>query len=109
VLDQIDAISRLAGADAAESEGYPPWRTDPESELSRAIQQVTAEVTGKAARPATLHAGLECGVLAQRIPGMDMISLGPLIEGAHAPGERVSIASVQRFYAVLVKLMARLG
>jgi dipeptidase D len=109
LLDQIDAISRLSGADAAESEGYPPWRTDPASPLASTLREVYTHVIGRAPAVTIMHAGLECGVIAQRIPDMQMISFGPLIQGAHAPGERVSIASVQRFYNVLTALLAKLG
>lgn len=109
LLDQLDAISRLAGADASESAGYPPWHVDPESSLARLVRTTSQEVMGKPPVMTTMHAGLECGVIAQRIPDMDMISFGPLIEGAHAPGERVNVPSVQRFYKLLTTLLGRLG
>ncbi len=109
VLDQIDSISRLAGADSSETGAYPPWRADLGSSLIEAVKGASRDAIGVTPTLYTVHAGLECGVIAQRIPGMDAVSFGPLIEGAHAPGERVSIASVARFHAVLAALLPRLG
>lgn len=108
VLDQIDSISRLAGADSTESASYPPWRADPSSPLLVQVKNAARDAVGVTPALYTMHAGLECGVIAQRIPGMDIVSFGPLIEGAHAPGERVSVPSVARFYRVLGALLSRL-
>lgn len=108
VLDQIDSISRLAGADSTESAAYPPWRADRSSPLIELVRNAARDTVGATPALYTMHAGLECGVVAQRIPGMDIVSFGPLIEGAHAPGERVSIPSVARFYRVLGSLLSRL-
>jgi dipeptidase D len=56
-----------------------------------------------------IHAGLECGLIAARYPGLDMVSFGPTIRGAHAPGERVEIASVGRAWQLLTAILAAVG
>ena len=56
-----------------------------------------------------IHAGLECGLIAARYPGLDMVSFGPTIRGAHAPGERVEIESVGRAWQLLTAILAAVG
>ena len=56
-----------------------------------------------------IHAGLECGVIGERAPGMDMVSFGPTITGAHSPDERVEISSVEKFWDLLLELLAELA
>ena len=56
-----------------------------------------------------IHAGLECGVIGERAPGMDMVSFGPTITGAHSPDERVEIPSVEKFWNLLLELLAELA
>jgi dipeptidase D len=58
---------------------------------------------------AAIHAGLECGIIGERVGGMDMVSLGPTIRGAHSPDERVYVASVERTWRYLVALLAALS
>ena len=60
---------------------------------------------GKKPKVAACHAGLECGILGQNYPDMDMISFGPTIEGAHSPDERVSISSVQKFWKFVQEIL----
>ncbi len=71
--------------------------------------QTFAQVTGKEARYEAIHAGLECGIIGERFPGMDMISIGPTIKYPHSPDEKVEIASVELFYNHVIKLLAELA
>ncbi len=71
----------------------------------RAIERVY----GKAPEVKAIHAGLECGLIGEKVPGIDMISFGPQIEFPHSPGERVSIASVERFWQVLAAMLEELA
>lgn len=106
ILNQIDAVSRLAGAATEETSAYSPWHAH---EGSRAVALAAAayeKVHAKQPRRAVIHGGLECGPLSERIPGIDMVSFGPSIEGAHAPGERVNVPSVQHFHAFLRAFLA---
>ena len=69
-------------------------------------QQVYAREFGGQAAVKVIHAGLECGILSAKYPGVDMISFGPDIRGAHAPGERVEVASVEKAWRLLVAVLA---
>ena len=101
LLDQVDATARLAGADTTEIGFYPPWYARPDSPLVSVAAAACREVFGSAPPQVSIHAGLECGLITPKFDSFDIVSIGPLIEGAHAPGERVSVQSVQRLYRVL--------
>jgi dipeptidase D len=104
-----DDLSRLAarhGFKAGKIGPYPGWTPDPASPLLALGQRVYRETFGQPAKLQVIHAGLECGLLAASHPGLDMISFGPDIRGAHAPGERVDIQSVGRSW-VLLKAMLK--
>jgi dipeptidase D len=105
----LRAIAELAGAEATETEGYSGWKPDPASPLLARFQQVHHRLTGKDAELRAVHAGLECGVLGEKFPGMDMISFGPVIQGAHSPDERVEVGSVGRFWGLLREVLAELA
>lgn len=72
-------------------------------------KQVIQEITGKAPELKAIHAGLECGIIGQKLPGFQSVSYGPTIRGAHSPDERVKIATVAPFYAATVALLGRLA
>ena len=106
---RLRAIAELAGAEVEETEGYSGWKPNPASSLLGRFQQVHQRLTGKDAELRAVHAGLECGVLGEKFPGMDMISFGPVIEGAHSPDERVEVESVGRFWGLLGEVLAELA
>ncbi|MDH3403606.1 MAG: aminoacyl-histidine dipeptidase [Acidobacteriota bacterium] len=106
---RIRAIGRLAGAAVEEGGGYPGWKPDVDSELLRVVQRVHERQLGKAAEVGAIHAGLECGIIGEKYPGMDMISFGPQIEFPHSPDERVHIDSVARYYELLTAVLAELA
>ena len=101
VLSTIRAAGRLAGAGIEMHGGYPGWKPDMDSQALAVTRRVYTELWGKQPEVTAVHAGLECGLLGEKVPGMDMISFGPQIEGAHSPDERVHIASVERFWNAL--------
>jgi dipeptidase D len=88
---------------------YPGWTPNPSSPLLALCQQVYAAQFGQHASVQVIHAGLECGLLAASHPQLDMISFGPDIRGAHAPGERVEIASVGRCWQLLKAVLQALA
>ena len=75
------------------------------SKVLQVVRDVYAEIWGEAPEVTAVHAGLECGLLGEKVPGMDMISFGPQIEGAHSPDERVHIPSVERFWRALARTL----
>lgn len=92
---------RLAGFEVEHSGGYPGWKPEPNSEIVRKLQQVHEKVFGHSANLIAMHAGLECGVIGEKYPGMQMASFGPTIVGPHSPNERVEISSVEGFWKYL--------
>lgn len=106
---RLRACAELVGAQVEENEGYPAWKPNLESPLLRRFQEVHRRVQGSEPELKALHAGLECGILAEKFPGMDTISFGPVIEGAHSPDERVKVDSVGRFYKLLTETLAELA
>ena len=96
--DTVAAAGRLAGAHVHHGEGYPGWKPNPDSPVLGQAKAVYPSLFGKEPNVTAIHAGLECGIIGDRFPGMDMISFGPTITGAHSPDERVDVSSVKRFW-----------
>lgn len=103
---RIGALASLAGAKNEILEGYPGWRPDLDSDLLKIAREAYVEVSGKDPEVYAIHAGLECGIIKEKYPGLDMVSIGPQLEFPHSPDERVLIPSVADFYEVL-KVMLR--
>ncbi|WP_299260211.1 aminoacyl-histidine dipeptidase [uncultured Kushneria sp.] len=101
LVARIATLMRLTGFEPAINEGYPGWTPEPESELLGRFERVHERVTGEAPEVRVIHAGLECGLIGSKNPGMQMISFGPTIRGAHTPDERVELSAVENFYTVL--------
>ena len=102
---QIASIPSLAGARYLLHEGYPAWQPNMASELLAFARNVYEQTTGKTAAVTGIHAGLECGIIGEKYPGMDMISIGPDMFDVHSPDERLSISSTARFYPFLKALL----
>ena len=100
---------RLAGAEAERANEYPGWSPNLQSPALAACRAAYERVFKKAPRIASIHAGLECGIIGERVGGMDMVSFGPNTQGAHSPGERVEVASVERMYRYLLAVLADLA
>jgi dipeptidase D len=96
---------RLAGFETGHSGGYPGWKPEPESEIVRKLQEVNKRLYGEPAKLVVMHAGLECGVIGVKYPGMQMVSFGPQIENPHSPHERVQISSVEPFWQYLCEVL----
>ncbi len=107
--DRAQTIGELAGASIEHSDPYPGWKPNLKSEVLTKAKRVHVEQLGREAHLAAIHAGLECGVIGEKYPGMDMISFGPTIEGPHSPDERVNIPSVETFWKFLKALVAELA
>jgi dipeptidase D len=104
----VSTVFGLAGFEAQHSGGYPGWKPEPESDIVRRAKSAHQEVLGKTPELVAMHAGLECGVIGEKHPGMQMISFGPHIVDVHSPSERLKISSVEPFWAFLTGLLERL-
>jgi dipeptidase D len=108
VRRRIGAIGALAGAAVEEKAAYPGWKPNLASPLLAVVKAVHRDVTGQEPHLEAVHAGLECGIIGEKVPGTDMVSIGPQIENPHSPDERVRVESVGRFWSVLTGTLQRL-
>ena len=106
---RVEFVADLAGGTIAHNDAYPGWKPNLKSEVLAATQRVHERSLGKKAELKAVHAGLECGVIGEKLPGMDMVSIGPWIESPHSPSERVNIPSVATFWKFLKALVKELA
>lgn len=95
----------LAGCEVKLSGAYPGWTPNVNSPILELLEKLYENMHGTKAKVVACHAGLECGILGSNYPGMDMISFGPTIHGAHSPDERVNIKSVQKFWPFVLEIL----
>jgi dipeptidase D len=105
----VAAFAELAGAEVEVEEGYPGWKPNLDSKVLGVVERVHERELGSKPAVKAIHAGLECGILGEKLPGSDMISFGPQIEFPHSPDERVLIPSVERFWRLLGATLAELA
>ena len=104
----VSTIFRMGHFAVEHSGGYPGWKPEPASDIVRLCKAVHQETLGTVPELVAMHAGLECGVIGEKYPGMQLISFGPHIVDVHSPSERLKISSVGPFYAFLTRLLERL-
>jgi dipeptidase D len=108
-LDEIQhtvgSIFALAEADVKYEEGYPGWKPNMDSTILKIARSTYKSLYGKDPHVKAIHAGLECGIIGEKYPGMDMVSFGPTLEGVHSPDEKIHIDTVDKFYAFLLAIL----
>lgn len=109
VCDKIRAGADLAGGVFEKFEGYPAWTPNLESPLLCTMKKVYQAQTDNEPGVIAIHAGLECGIIGEKFPGMDMISFGPDLNNPHSPDECVHIGSVERFWNLLAATLKELA
>lgn len=110
VAASIESTARLAGAEfRVIPDKMPPWRVPNDSALLYIARASYRDLFQREPPLASTHGGLECGTIQEHLPELDIISLGPVIQNAHSPGERVSISSVAEFYELLSEIIKRLS
>ena len=109
VIGTLDAAARLAGGTLEVKHNYAGWRPNLDSPTLAAARRVFTREFGSEPIVTGVHFGLEPAVVGSKVPGLDMLSFGPEIQYPHAPGERVSIPSVERFWTLLVGLVDELS
>lgn len=105
ISDRIGSIFRMAGAQVEHSDGYPGWTPNPDSEIVKITEASYRRLFKKKPLVRAIHAGLECGLILEKYPNLDMISIGPTILGAHTPGEKINIKSTQKFWKLLLDVL----
>jgi dipeptidase D len=109
VRDRIRAAAELAGATVEEDNAYPGWKPNMDSEVLAVAKRVWKDLHGEQPEVKAIHAGLECGIIGEKCPGMDMVSLGPTIEAPHSPDERINVPSVETFWTYLKAIIKELA
>jgi dipeptidase D len=105
IAAMVKSVFDLAEADVKFSDGYPGWQPNLDSKLLKIARKAFYKIFDTEAELKAVHAGLECGILGDKYPGIEMISIGPTIVGAHSPDERVDIATVEKFYILLKAIL----
>lgn len=106
VTELLTSVANLAGAKTEFSAPYPGWKPVNDSSILNLTQKHYAAVLGTQPDIKVIHAGLECGLLKEHYPNIEMISLGPTIRNAHSPDEKVQISTVTTYWNVLVNVLA---
>ncbi len=109
VVNNVKAVFDLAGAQVKTSDGYPGWKPNLDSEILKISKDVYKKLFNKEPEVKAIHAGLETGLLGDKNPGIDMISFGPTIVGAHSPDEKVNIETVGKFYELLKGILKQIA
>ncbi len=105
IADVVSSVFELAGAEVKMGEGYPGWKPNVDSEILKIFKSSYKELYGTDAEIKAIHAGLECGILGEKYPGLDMISFGPTMNDVHSPDEKLKISTVEPFYTLLSKVL----
>jgi len=105
VAAMVETCLKLAGAEVVHSDGYPGWRPNMTSEILKITRSSYQKLFGKDPGIRAIHAGLECGLIFEKFKGIDMISFGPTIRGAHTPEEKIEIRTAQMFWDLLLDVL----
>ncbi|MEE4357980.1 MAG: aminoacyl-histidine dipeptidase [Desulfococcaceae bacterium] len=108
ITRRLEVLAKMVKATSTRTGEYPAWYYDPDSRVRDLCIRVYKEVSGSDANILAIHAGLECGLLKEKLPETDMISFGPNIHNAHTPDENVSISSVANIWEFLKAILANL-
>ena len=103
---KLAGLARLAGARISSGGGYPGWAPDLNSPLLARAQAVYRQLFGREATIESIHAGLECGIIGAKTPGLEMLSLGPTVKNPHSPEERLYLPSLECFCPFIRELLA---
>ncbi len=104
-LQTMNAILTLGGATVIHTEGYPGWKPNLASPILNIAKESYKQLYGTYPEVKAIHAGLECGIIGEKYPGMDMISFGPTMEGVHSPDEKIHIDSVDKFWKFTLEIL----
>jgi dipeptidase D len=105
ILETVKAVLDLGGAKALQTEGYPGWKPNLDSRILKTAKSTYSSLYAKEPLVKAIHAGLECGIIGEKFPGMDMVSFGPTLEGVHSPDEKIYIDTVEKFWNFLLGIL----
>ena len=105
---RIETISNLSGGKAQSGDGYPPWPPNMDSSLLKKSEEIYEKMYNKKPVVEVIHAGLECGIIGDKYPGMDMISFGPTLKYPHSPDEKIHIGTIGKVWDFMIELIKNL-
>jgi len=108
IVNMVASVFRLAGATVTHGQGYPGWAPNSDSPILQLTRETYNSLFDMEPKVLVIHAGLECGLIGKKFPGMDMISYGPTIKGAHSPDERLLIPTVSKFWDLTIELLRKI-
>ena len=108
MASSVAAPFELIGAKVEHSGSYPGWKLDPEARMLKMMRELYRELFKEEPKVIACHAGLECGLIGQHYPHLEMISFGPTIRDPHSPDEKVSVPSVQKFWGYFKEALKRI-
>ncbi len=107
LCQRVRAVIETGGGTVEERSGYPGWQYQRESAMRQRLMEVYRDLNGKDAVIEATHGGLECGLLIEKLPGLDAVSLGPELRDIHSPRERLGVASTERVYRLVCEFLKR--
>ena len=105
VCQMVGYVFELGGAKVERNEGYPGWKPNLDSPILKTAKATYKSLYGKEPAVKAIHAGLECGIIGEKYPGMDMVSFGPTMQAVHSPDEKIYIDTVDKFYKFLLEIL----
>ena len=109
IADRVAALFGMIGAETTFDDAYVGWSPNPESNVLKVAKESYESLFGSEPKVEALHAGLECGLFLEKMPGLDMVSFGPTLKDIHSPGEKANIPSVRDFYRLLSEILKKLA
>jgi len=107
ICAMVASTLQLGGCTTRHTDGYPGWTPNPKSEIVDITAKVYQDLFKTDPEVLAVHAGLECGLIGDKYPDMDMVSYGPTIRGAHSPDEKVHIEAVEKFWEMTIEILRR--
>ena len=107
--DRLQTLADVLGFDAKFEFEYPGWSYAEHSPVRDVFVESYRELFGSELRIESIHAGLECGLFAEALHGLDAIAVGPTLSDVHTPDESMELASAERFYELLIDVLKRLA
>lgn len=104
LTSRIESIAKLSGAKIKHGDGYPAWQPNWESDLLKRCKEAYKNKFSKEPVVEVIHAGLECGIIGDKYPGMEMISFGPTIQNPHSPDERMKVTDIDKILDFMIEL-----
>lgn len=109
IAQTVRTIFAMGGAEVTQGDGYPGWKPNMDSPILKLAVKTYEELYGKTPATKAVHAGLECGIIGEKYPGMDMVSFGPTLEGVHSPDEKMHIDTVPKFWNFLTGILKKVS